>query len=98
MRLGCKAGFQTFESESLKQRFGLRRKRMARIDDLVQDFLAQKKIAVVGISDKRETGCNEAYKRFKKNGYKVYAVNPRMSTYDSQPCYADLESIPEKVD
>ena len=71
---------------------------MARIDDLVQDFLAQKKIAVVGISDKRETGCNEAYKRFKKNGYKVYAVNPHMSTYDSEPCYADLKSIPEKVD
>lgn len=71
---------------------------MARIDNLVQDFLAQKKIAVVGISDKRETGCNEAYKRFKQNGYQVYAVNPRMSTYDSQPCYADLKSIPEKVD
>lgn len=71
---------------------------MARIDNLVQDFLAQKKIAVVGVSDKRETGCNEAYKRFKQNGYQVYAVNPRMSTYDSQPCYADLESIPEKVD
>jgi predicted CoA-binding protein len=71
---------------------------MARIDNLVQDFLAQKKIAVVGVSDKHETGCNEAYKRFKQNGYQVYAVNPRMSTYDNQPCYADLKSIPEKVD
>ena len=71
---------------------------MKKLDNLVQDFLAQKKIAVVGVSDKRETGCNEAYKRFKQNGYQVYAVNPRMSTYDSLPCYADLESIPEKVD
>ncbi len=31
---------------------------MAKIDTLVKDFLAQKKIAVVGVSDKRETGCN----------------------------------------
>ncbi len=31
---------------------------MATIDNLVQDFLAQKIIAVVGVSDKRETGAH----------------------------------------
>src|SRR5205814_8236198 len=41
---------------------------MSRIDALVQDFLAQKKIAVVGVSDKRETGCNLGYRRFKEAG------------------------------
>ncbi len=71
---------------------------MSKLDSLVQDFLAQKKIAVVGVSDKRETGCNTSYKNFKKNGYQVYAVNPRISTYDGQPCYPDLKSSPEKVD
>ena len=49
---------------------------MAKIDTLVQDFLAQKRIAVVGVSDKRETGCNLAYTKFKDAGYNVYAVNP----------------------
>jgi predicted CoA-binding protein len=71
---------------------------MNKLDNLVQDFLAQKKIAVVGVSDKRDTGCNLAYQKFKENGYQVYAVNPRISTYDGQICYADLRSIPEKVD
>lgn len=71
---------------------------MKKLDNLVQDFLAQKKVAVVGVSDKRDTGCNLAYQKFKENGYRVYAVNPRISTYDGQPCYADLKSIPEKVD
>ena len=71
---------------------------MKKLDNLVQDFLAQKKIAVVGVSDKRDTGCNLAYKKFKENGYQVYAVNPRISTYDGQTCYANLKSIPEKVD
>jgi uncharacterized protein len=71
---------------------------MKKLDNLVQDFLAQKKIAVVGVSDKRDTGCNLAYKKFKENGYQVYAVNPRISTFEGSACYADLKSIPEIVD
>jgi predicted CoA-binding protein len=69
---------------------------MSTIDSLVQDFLAQKKIAVVGISDKRETGCNLAYRTFKKSGYSVTTVNPHLTAYDGAPCYPDLKSIPEK--
>ena len=71
---------------------------MATIDSLVQDFLAQKIIAVVGVSDQRETGTNRNYRTFKRHGYRVYAVNPRISAFDGSPCYPDLKSIPEKVD
>jgi predicted CoA-binding protein len=71
---------------------------MSKIDPLIKDFLAQKKIAVVGVSDKRETGCNAAYKRFKDAGYTVSAVNPRITTFEGAPCYPDLKSIPEKPD
>ncbi|HNN12634.1 MAG TPA: CoA-binding protein [Anaerolineales bacterium] len=71
---------------------------MSKLDDMVQDFLSQKRIAVVGVSDKRETGCNMAYKKFKENGYKVFAVNPRIASYEGDACYPDLRSIPEKVD
>ena len=69
-----------------------------KIDNLVQDFLAQKKIAVVGVSDKRETGCNSNYKKFKEAGYRVYAVNPRISSFDGDPCYPDLKAVPDKLD
>ena len=71
---------------------------MTKLDTLVQDFLAQKKIAVVGVSDKRQTGCNQAYKKFKENGYQVYAVNPRMNSFEGAACYPDLKSIPETPD
>ncbi len=71
---------------------------MSKIDTLVQDFFAQKKIAVVGVSDKRETGCNLGYRKFKEAGYTVYAVNPHLTTFEDQPCYPDLKSIPEKPD
>jgi len=55
---------------------------MTKIDHLVQDFLVQKVIAVVGVSDKRDTGGNLNYRTFMKNGYRVYSVNPRISTID----------------
>jgi predicted CoA-binding protein len=71
---------------------------MAKLDTMVQDFLSTKRIAVVGVSDKRETGCNLAYNKFKENGYQVYAVNPRISTFNGAPCYPDLKSIPDKPD
>ena len=71
---------------------------MNKLDNLVQDFLAQRKIAVVGVSDKRDTGCNLSYKKFKENGYQVFPVNPRIATYDGQTCYPDLKSIPDSID
>ena len=67
-----------------------------RIDDLVKDFLGNKKIAVVGISDKRDTGCNLVYRKLKQLGYQVSAVNPHISKFDGDPSYPDLKSIPEK--
>ena len=71
---------------------------MSKIDTLVQDFLAQKKIAVVGVSAARDTGCNLNYRKFKSTGYQVYAVNPHIATFDGDPCYPDLKSLREKPD
>lgn len=69
-----------------------------KLDNLVQDFLAQKKIAIVGVSDQRDTGCNLNYKKFKEAGYQVYAVNPRIFSFDGDPCYPDLKAVPVKLD
>lgn len=71
---------------------------MSKLDALVQGFLAQKTIAIVGVSDKRDTGCNLGYRKFKEAGYKVYAVNPRITTFEGDPCYPDLKSLPGKPD
>jgi len=71
---------------------------MAAIDKLTRDFLAQRKIAIVGVSERRDTGCNLNYRKFKEQGYTVFAVNPHLSHYAGEPCYPDLKSIPEKPD
>lgn len=71
---------------------------MTAIDELVKNFLELKKIAVVGVSDKRDTGCNLGYRKFKSNGYKVFAINPRISTFEGDICYPNLKSLPEIPD
>ena len=71
---------------------------MSEIDARVKEFLAQRRIAVVGVSDRRETGCNAAYRRFKAADYEVYAVNPRIQSFEGEPCYPDLKSLPHKPD
>lgn len=71
---------------------------MPKLEDLVQEFTMQKKIAVVGVSDRRETGCNQAFNTFKQAGYDVVPVNPRLSEFDGVPCYPDLKTIPKKPD
>jgi predicted CoA-binding protein len=71
---------------------------MTKIDPLVKAFLVQKKIAVVGVSTKRETGCNMSYKKFKQTGYQVFAINPHLTSFEGDPCYPDLRSLPGKVE
>ena len=71
---------------------------MSKLDVLVKDFLAQKTIAVVGVSDKRDTGCNANYRKFKQAGYTVFPVNPRITTFEGVTCYPDLRSIPQIPD
>jgi len=66
----------------------------------VQDFLAQKRIAVAGVSRNNShhpTG-NLIYHRLKKTGHEVFPVNPHMQTFEGDPCYPNLQSIPGHVD
>ena len=66
----------------------------------VADFLAQKRIAVAGVSrDSRgHPAGNLIYRRLKSTGHDVFAVNPNMPTFEGDRCYPDLKSIPGGVD
>lgn len=70
------------------------------LETKVQDFLAQKRIAVAGVS--RDTGHHPAgnliYQRLKNSGHDVFPVNPHMQTFEGDRCYPDLQSIPGGVD
>ena len=65
---------------------------------MVEEFLAQKKIAVVGVSRKKTKFGNAIYRELKQKGYRVYPVNPNINEYEGNICYPNLLSIPEKAD
>jgi predicted CoA-binding protein len=72
----------------------------AAFQEKVDDFLAQKRIAVAGVSrsnDQHPVG-NLIYYRLKTTGHDVFAVNPNTETFDGERCYPDLRSIPGGVD
>ncbi|HEX6901032.1 MAG TPA: CoA-binding protein [Thermoanaerobaculia bacterium] len=71
---------------------------MIPIDNLVNDFLAQKRIAVAGVSDHRDTPANLIYNTLRDRGYTVYGINPHEPTFEEDPCYPDIASLPEKPD
>jgi len=64
----------------------------------VEEFLAQKKIAVVGVSRKKTKFGNAIYRELKQKGYIVFPINPNIKEYDGVVCYPDLYSLPEKID
>jgi predicted CoA-binding protein len=66
----------------------------------VDDFLAQKRIAVAGVSRHHSShpAGNLIYRRLKRSGHDVFAVNPHMETFDGDRCYPGLKSIPGGVD
>jgi len=70
------------------------------LETKVHDFLAQKRIAVAGVSrnDSHHPAANLIYHRLKRSGHDVFPVNPHMETFEGDQCYPDLKSIPGGVD
>ncbi len=63
--------------------------------DAASAFLANKRVAVTGVSrTPKNHGSNVVYKRLRDRGYEVFAVNPNADKVEGDPCYQDLKSIP----
>ena len=72
---------------------------MSTIKEAASEFLANKRIAVTGVSRKPENhGSNVVYKRLRERGYQVFAVNPNADEVEGDPSYHNLQSIPGGVD
>ncbi len=72
---------------------------MQSIKEAATEFLAEKRVAVTGVSRKPEGhGSNVVYQRLRQRGYEVFAVNPNAEQVEGDTCYHDLKSIPGGVD
>ncbi len=69
------------------------------LDSKVHDFLAEKRIAVAGVSrdNSHHPVGNLIYRQLKKTGHDVFPVNPHMQSFEGDRCYPDLRSIPGGV-
>ena len=72
---------------------------MQSMKDAAAAFLANKRVAVTGVSRTPKThGSNTIYKRLRERGYDVFAVNPNAAEVEGDRSYQDLRSIPDGVD
>jgi len=72
---------------------------MTTVKEAAAEFLAQRRIAVTGVSRHAEDhGSNVVYGRLRDRGYEVFAVNPHADEVEGDPCYHTLHEIPGGVD
>jgi len=64
----------------------------------VQSFLAQKRIAVSGLSRTKDSGAGAIYLKLRARGYQVFALHPEAQSLHGDACYANLSAIPGGVD
>ena len=64
----------------------------------VQDFLAQKRIAVCGLSRTKDSGAGAVYLKLLNYGYQVFPIHPSAEALHGDVCYPNLSAIPGGVD
>jgi predicted CoA-binding protein len=64
----------------------------------IEQFLAAETIAVAGYSKDKNQVANNLYEKFKKNGFRVFAVNPKADQITDVQCFKNLKSIPQQPD
>ena len=64
---------------------------------LIDAFLAEPALAVVGVSRSGKGFGNVAARELRRKGYRVYPVNPQADVVDGERCYRSLAALPEPV-
>jgi predicted CoA-binding protein len=64
----------------------------------IDDFLSQRKLALVGMSGKKKKFGNVVAKELESKGYEIFPVHPHESNIDGLRCWPSLAELPEPVD
>ncbi len=71
---------------------------MSSLQAAAREFLAQRRIAVAGVSRDPKQTANFIYRRLREGGRDVFAVNPNADRVEGDPSYAHVGAIPGGVD
>ena len=69
-----------------------------RISDRIQDFLAQKRFALVGVSRQSKDFSRTLLREFRARGYDPVPVNPEADAIEGIPCIRRVQDIDPPVD
>ena len=65
---------------------------------VVRDFLAQKRIAIVGVSHDPKDFSRSLLRTLRERGYEAVAVNPHLEEAEGAPCFGRLSDVQPPVD
>ena len=68
------------------------------MNQLIDDFINLKRIAVVGMSRSDKKFGNMAAKELKAKGYEIFSIHPEAQEIDGLTCFPNLKSLSGKVD
>ncbi|MCF7822995.1 MAG: CoA-binding protein [Candidatus Marinimicrobia bacterium] len=65
---------------------------------LIEDFLAQDKMALAGASRSGKKFGNTILKTLMSKGYKIRLLHPEMNELEGLRCYPSLEALPREIE
>ena len=68
------------------------------IQSSAREFLSQKRIAVAGVSARRDTPANLIFKTLRSRGTEVIPIGSSGREYEGVRCYPDVKSVPVPLD
>jgi predicted CoA-binding protein len=71
---------------------------MPTLREAAEEFLAQPRIAVAGVSRDTKQPANLIYRRLRDTGHDVFAVNPHADEVEGVRSYPSVTAIPDAVD
>jgi len=63
----------------------------------IKEFLAQKHLAIAGVSKGKNKFGNTIFKELSKKNYQLYPVHPKLIEYENINCYPNIKSLPAEV-
>lgn len=65
---------------------------------IIQDFLARRRLAIVGVSRDPRDFSRTIFREFQSRQYEVFPVNPLISLVDDHHCFSELKEINPPVE
>ncbi len=63
----------------------------------IEQFVAQRHIAVAGISGNPQKFGNAIFKELQKQGYHLYPISKHLTEFEGVKCFPDISSLPPEV-